>query len=110
MAIELRFQRFECKYLVTEAVAQSVRQFIAPMVQPDEHARRRPGCTYPIVSLYLDSPRFTLGRETLEGQSNRFKLRVRAYDEDPAGRLFLEIKRRRNLIVQKLRCPLARGQ
>jgi hypothetical protein len=110
MTVELRFQRFECKYLVTEAVAQSVRRFIAPVVQPDEHARHRPDCTYPIVSLYLDSPRLALGRETIEGLKDRFKLRVRAYDDDPAGRLFLEIKRRRNLVVQKQRCPLPRAQ
>src|SRR5687767_2078079 len=105
---DAHIQRFECKYLVTEAVAESVRKCIAPVAVADAHAKSRPGSSYPIVSLYLDSAALTFGRETIEGQRDRYKLRVRTYSDAPDAPVFLEVKRRSNLIVHKQRCPLPR--
>lgn len=106
--MQSQFQRYECKYLVTETVAKAVAAAVLPFVVPDEHARRRPGHTYPICSLYLDSVRHALAHETVEGQLDRFKLRIRAYSDEATAPVFLEIKRRRNQVVHKSRCRMPR--
>ena len=109
LPLRLRFERFESKYLLTEAQAQAVRRFVRPYVESDSHASRRPDNGYPIASLYLDTPDLRLQRETLEGQRNRYKLRVRAYTDDASAPVFLEIKRRNNQVIQKQRCPARRA-
>lgn len=101
--------RHECKFVVPEAVAQAVLRRVQPFVAPDPHAAHRPDHSYSIASLYLDDPQRSLYRETVEGLPFRYKLRVRAYDEATGQPLFLEIKRRHDRVVQKLRCPIPRG-
>jgi hypothetical protein len=96
--------RHECKFLVDEAVATRVVRAVQPFTAPDPHGGTRRDPRYPVVSLYLDDARRSLGRETVEGLANRFKLRVRSYGE--RDRVFLEVKRRHDRVVQKLRCAL----
>ncbi|MBL8899040.1 MAG: polyphosphate polymerase domain-containing protein [Planctomycetes bacterium] len=103
-----RWQRFEHKYLVDEALARKLRASAAAYVAPDPFAARFPGNRYAISSLYLDAPSLKLFHETLEGQKQRFKLRVRSYSDDPATPLHFEIKRRLNGVVQKVRCSVSR--
>lgn len=99
--------RHECKFVVSETVADAVLRHVLPFVAPDEHAAKAGG-HYPIASLYLDDRRQSLYRETIEGQAYRFKLRIRTYDDDAAKPLFLEVKRRHDKVVQKMRCPIPR--
>lgn len=101
--------RYENKFLVPDRVAQAVLQRVQPFVAPDPHAAPRPGHAYPICSLYLDDHQHSLYRETVEGIPYRYKLRVRAYDDEPGSPLFLEIKRRHDRVVQKLRCRIPRA-
>lgn len=101
-------QRFECKYLVPEAVAQRIARSAAPFLTPDPYAAKRPGYTYPISTLYLDSEDLRLYRETREGQRTRFKLRIRAYSDDADAPLLFEIKRRADGIVRKWRSVVPR--
>lgn len=101
--------RYENKFLVPEDVAQAVLRRVQPFVAPDPHGAHRPDHSYPICSLYLDDTRHALYRETIEGQPHRYKLRVRAYDDEPHSPLFLEIKRRHDRVVQKLRCRIPRA-
>lgn len=98
--------RYECKFVVSEATAARVLRRVEPYVAPDPHAATRPDHTYSIASLYLDDQVGTLRRETREGRLDRCKLRVRSYG---AGPVFLEVKRRHDRIVQKLRCPVPAG-
>ena len=107
--LQARFERFECKYLITEAQAQAVRRYVAPYVEPDPHAVAQPDHRYPIASLYLDTPDLRLHRETIEGLRNRYKLRVRSYNDSPETPVFVEIKRRNNQVTQKQRCAVKRG-
>jgi hypothetical protein len=100
-------QRHECKFVVPEALAARLRRRVEPFVRPDPHAAVRPDHTYAIASLYLDDSERTLYRETVEGQKKRFKLRVRSYG-DANATVFLEIKRRIDKVVEKLRCPIPR--
>lgn len=100
--------RHECKFVVTEARAAEVLRRVRPHVEPDEHARHSADHAYEIASLYLDDAFDSLYHETVEGRRDRFKLRVRSYaglERD----VFLEVKRRHDRVVQKLRCPVPRA-
>jgi len=99
--------RHECKYVAPAAVAERLLQRVQAHVVPDQHAARAGG-VYPISSLYLDDAVNTLYRETVEGRAHRFKLRIRSYDDLVDTPVFLEVKRRHNRIVQKVRCPVPR--
>lgn len=93
--------RFELKYRISESTAAAVEKFIQPYINPDRFCKLQPTGWYPIVSLYLDSPDLKLCRESLTGQKNRFKLRIRGYSDDPAYPKFFEIKRRINTVILK---------
>jgi hypothetical protein len=100
--------RHECKFVVSESVAQLVLRRVQPFVRPDPHAADRPRHAYPVASLYLDDRGHSLYRESREGLAYRYKLRVRSYSDDDAQPVFLEVKRRHDLVVQKLRCAVPR--
>ncbi len=100
--------RYELKYRIPEAKARAIAEYVKSYIHLDRYARLRPGGEYPIVSLYLDSDGFRLARETLEGKKNRFKLRVRAYSDNPESPCFFEIKRRINNVIIKNRVRVRR--
>jgi hypothetical protein len=101
--------RHECKFVIGEGTAARVLQRVAPFLVPDPFAALNPRHSYTIASLYLDDEQNTLYRETLGGLARRFKLRVRSYGDDPSLPVFLEVKRRLDRVVQKLRCPIDRA-
>ena len=105
---QLQLSRYEFKYVIDEPTATEVRRFICNYVEPDPHTVGREGRGYPVHSLYLDSTDFTTCRATLHGEKNRFKLRLRFYDDNPQSPVFLEIKRRRNLVILKQRAAVKR--
>jgi len=98
--------RFEMKYLISEAQAEGITQFIKPYLQLDRYCKLQRGGVYPIVSLYLDSPDLRLCKESMTGQKNRFKLRIRGYTDEPDYPRFFEIKRRLNNIIIKSRARI----
>lgn len=100
--------RREIKYLVPEDVALAVRSFTNCYLLPDENAMGRVDSSYPVHSLYLDSNRMHTFYATTSGDRNRFKLRIRYYDDDPQSPLFCEIKRRINEGVVKQRARVRR--
>jgi hypothetical protein len=95
--------RYELKYHICEAKAQAIEQFIKPYIHLDRYSKLQPDGAYPIVSLYLDSQDFRLCHESMTGKKNRFKLRIRSYDDDIGTPYFFEIKRRLNNIIIKSR-------
>ncbi len=95
--------RYELKYRIRETKARAIAQYLQSYISPDQYARKRPGHEYPISSLYFDSNDLHLCKETLEGRKNRFKLRIRCYDDDPQSICFFEIKRRINTVIFKTR-------
>ena len=101
--------RYEIKYLVSSAVAEVIRQFLRPFTVMDSFSRRSADRRYPICSLYFDSLDLNLYRQTVDGEKNRFKLRVRSYSDDPAAPVFLEVKRRVNDAILKRRARLPRN-
>jgi hypothetical protein len=99
--------RYELKYLVPATTVTVLRSFVTAFLPPDRFMLRGP---YRISSLYLDSPDLRLYRQTLTGEKNRFKLRVRTYSDDPNDPAFLEVKRRVDAAVFKERVCIERSR
>jgi len=104
------FARFESKYLVDPALVPEMREFLRSFTRPDRFAALREGFRYPICSLYLDSPDLMLYQQTVGGEKDRFKLRVRTYSDDPSQPAYVEVKRKLNNVVHKRRAGLRRDE
>jgi hypothetical protein len=104
----LQHQRFELKYLIHEKTARAVRDFIGSYLVLDPFGVGQPDLSYPVHSLYLDSDDLTIYWETINGNKNRYKLRVRYYDDQPGSPVFFEIKRRMNNAILKERGAVRR--
>ncbi len=100
--------RFELKYWLHPSLVPQLRNAIAPFTNLDAFAARLPNNRYTITSLYLDSPALDLHRATIEGYRNRFKLRVRYYDDKPSDPVFFEIKKRAEGVILKRRARATR--
>lgn len=88
----------------------AIRSYVKSFLQPDPYTACRPSGQYPISSLYLDSQQLHLFQETIVDKCNRFKLRIRGYDDDPNSPVFFEIKRKLNRIVYKSRAKVHKSQ
>ena len=104
----LQPSRFEFKYIIDEQCAADVRDFVQSYLEPDEFADPDQGNSYRISSLYLDNSELFLYNQTVVGEKNRFKLRIRFYDNNPDGPAFLEIKRRVTDVILKQRARVTR--
>jgi hypothetical protein len=102
-ADRMQQQRFELKYLITEEMALRVRDFVRCFLEFDEYSVGKVNYSYPVHSLYLDSDDLQLYWQTINGNKNRFKLRLRYYDLSPKSPVFFEIKRRMNNCIMKQR-------
>lgn len=105
----LQLQRFELKYVIPENIALQVRQFVASYLEIDEFGATMPNLSYPVHSLYLDSHDLYTYRATINGDKNRYKLRLRYYNEKPDSAVFFEIKRRVNATIHKKRGGVRRS-
>jgi hypothetical protein len=99
----MQHQRFENKYLVTPETALEIREFVRSYLPLDEFSVGKPEFSYPVHSVYLDSDDLKLYWQTINGDKNRFKLRLRYYTAAPAAPVFFEIKNRMNNIICKQR-------
>ena len=104
----MQTSRFELKYLIDERKARAVKTFIRSHLEADPYTKPGQDFGYEVRSLYLDSPKLVLNVATLEGHKNRFKLRIRFYDDDPDHPAFLEIKRRNTDVILKERAIVSR--
>lgn len=104
----LQAQRFEFKYIIDEDVALAVRDFVRSYLEVDQYGATLPNLSYPVHSLYVDSPDLKLYQSTINGDKNRFKLRLRFYEKRPAAPVFFEIKRRTSNTIAKQRGAIRR--
>jgi len=102
--------RYECKYLIPPRFVPAIRQFITPFLRPDRYALGREGYRYTISSLYLDTPDLRLFHQTVKGEKNRFKLRIRTYSDAPNDPVFFEIKKRCDRVIRKRRAKVCRTE
>jgi VTC domain len=100
---KMQQQRFELKYIIREEVARAVRDFVGSYLDIDEFGATQPNLSYPVHSLYLDSNDLALYQATINGDKNRYKLRLRFYDNRPEAPVYFEIKRRMNNTISKQR-------
>jgi hypothetical protein len=95
--------RYERKYLVPERIAVGVRRFVEGYLEHDKHMAGQGPDGYRVCSLYLDTPQLGLYHQSCNGHKNRYKLRIRYYDDFELSPAFLEIKKRTTDTVHKLR-------
>jgi hypothetical protein len=103
MGDRLQEQRYESKYWLDERKALRVRQFVQSHLELDEYSACQPDLSYPTLSLYLDSGALQTYWQTICGDKNRFKLRLRYYDDLPDSPVFFEVKRREDNVILKQR-------
>lgn len=99
----MQLQRWELKYVIPEDVALAVREFVRSYLELDEYGAKRPDLSYTIHNLYLDSDDLAIYWGTINGDKNRYKLRLRFYEDNPQAPVFFEIKRRMNEAIMKQR-------
>ena len=101
-------QRFELKYLISEGITLGIRDFVRSYLELDDYGVGRPNYAYPVHSLYLDSDSLTTHHHTINGTKNRFKLRLRYYDDKPNTPVFFEVKARVDSCILKQRAGVKR--
>src|SRR5438105_12699452 len=106
---QLQAQRFELKYLIGDELAPRIRSFVQSYLELDEFASGAPEYSYNVYSIYLDSDDLRTYHWTLNGNEDRFKLRVRYYDSNSDSPVFFETKRRLNDCILKERCGVRRS-
>lgn len=99
----LMASRYELKYLISSELALQVRDFVRQYLELDEYSVGQPNDSYPIHSVYLDSDDWKIYQRTINGDKNRFKLRIRYYTENRKVPIFFEIKRRMKDVILKQR-------
>ncbi len=104
----LQQQRFELKYLVDEAITPGLRDFVSSYLELDDFGAGRPDMSYPVYSLYLDSDDLHTYQTSINGVRNRFKLRLRYYNDDPEAPVYFEVKARVDNCILKQRCAVRR--
>lgn len=104
----MQLQRYEVKYVVALDIKESVRAFVASYLDLDDFAAAAEDYAYPIHSIYFDSPTLGTHQAAENGDRNRFKLRLRYYDDNPDSPAFLEVKRRADNVIFKTRCMVSR--
>jgi VTC domain len=106
---QMQLQRWELKYIIPEDVALAVRDFVRPYLELDEYGAKRSDLSYTIHNLYLDSEDLDIYWGTINGDKNRYKLRLRFYEDKPQAPIFFEIKRRMNEAILKQRGGVKRA-
>jgi hypothetical protein len=105
---QFQTQRLELKYRINQSLAVQVRDFVAPYLVQDPFGAAQTDLSYPVHSLYLDSPDYFTYQSTINGNRNRFKLRIRFYEGLPHKPVYCEIKRREDSAIYKQRCGMTR--
>ncbi|WP_414660884.1 VTC domain-containing protein [Horticoccus sp. 23ND18S-11] len=101
-------QRREIKYIISEERALEIRSYLSSYLEPDEFAAGKPDNSYAVHTLYLDSNQLVTYHAANNGDRNRFKLRIRYYDDNPSSPVCFEIKRRINEGIVKQRARVKR--
>lgn len=106
--LNLHIRRFEFKYVVANDELDKIRRSISNFTVLDPYAEKGKDGTYQVTSLYFDDNNLSSYFEKLAGIKHRKKIRIRTYDSAPKANspIFLEIKRRDEIIIFKDRCPI----
>lgn len=97
--------RFEWKYLVSVKDYHLLRRLFGAVLSPDPHAGQ--SGTYPVRSLYFDTPDHAAYHTRNAGLAARRKIRLRLYDPDQTW-VKLECKEKRGNAQRKETCRISR--
>lgn len=101
MALQTVFQRYELKYLLTNAQKEALLGAMAPYMALDQYGRTT------IRNLYYDTDTYLLIRRSIEKPVYKEKLRIRSYSRaDADSTVFVELKKKYKHIVYKRRISL----
>lgn len=99
--MNLRFQRYEIKYRLTDAQYAALMERVAEHLVPDRYPRGV------VCSVYYDTPDRRLIRRSMEKPLYKEKVRLRSYGLVAAqGNVFAELKKKYDGIVYKRRLLL----
>jgi hypothetical protein len=101
--------RFELKYLVDSRVQVALCQLMRARMLRGEYVEE--DGTYHVLSQYYDGPGLPFYFDKIAGLESRLKVRLRTYGTafGPGAPWFLELKRKENAAVSKLRVRLEPG-
>lgn len=105
----LHIRRFEFKYLVREENLDKIRRSISNFVIRDPYAVNARDGVYQVSSIYFDDNQFFSYFEKLDGIKGRKKFRIRTYETNlsKSSRVYLEIKRRDEVVIFKDRSQVS---
>lgn len=104
MAIEV-FNRYEKKYRISDACYRKLQERLPEYMEADAYSQD--GGLYTICNIYYDTLQNDLIRHSLEQTFYKEKLRLRSYGlAAPEDKVFLEIKKKYNGLVNKRRTKL----
>jgi SPX domain protein involved in polyphosphate accumulation len=102
--------RYELKYLIRREQIEPLVAELSQTLRLDANGGELG--TYPITSLYYDTPDYKAYWDKLDGHRSRRKVRVRVYGNQtitPETPAFLEVKQRINKLMRKRRVALSYG-
>jgi SPX domain protein involved in polyphosphate accumulation len=101
--------RFELKYLVDTRVQRALGQLMRARMLKGEFAME--DGTYHVLSQYYDGPGLPFYFDKLDGLESRVKVRLRTYGLafGPGAPWFLELKRKQNSAISKVRIEVEPG-
>lgn len=105
MGSQMKFQRYELKYLLTAEQKAAVLEAMAPYMSLDEYGRST------IRNIYFDTANFRLIRRSIERPAYKEKLRLRSYRRaGPDDPVFVELKKKYKSVVYKRRLAAPQQQ
>ncbi|MGL5315822.1 MAG: polyphosphate polymerase domain-containing protein [Peptostreptococcaceae bacterium] len=109
MAIK-SFKRYEKKFLLTQEQYDSLIPRLLEYMNPDEHCKS--GKNYSIYNIYYDTDNNDVIRHSIGKPYYKEKLRLRSYTVPTSfeDKVFLELKKKINGIVNKRRVVLTLGE
>ncbi len=106
---KLTFKRYEFKYHLNRFDANRLAfDLLKNNMVWDPFVENKEEKDYTVASLYFDSPAYKCYHEKISGLKNRYKLRLRIYDDflKDGQAVFLEIKRKTDMVILKDRVVL----
>lgn len=105
MAYQSVFQRYEIKYMLTQAQKQKILGAMEPYMALDSYGRTS------IRNIYFDTDSYRLIRRSIEKPVYKEKLRIRSYSQaNPESAVFVELKKKYGDLVCKRRLSLPEAQ
>lgn len=105
MAFQMKFKRYELKYLLTAKQKEQLLEVMKPYMKLDQYGHSI------IRNIYYDTDTYRLIRQSLEKPTYKEKLRVRSYVKASLkSDVFVELKKKYKSVVYKRRIALPEQQ